>query len=312
MPSATGRPFDALPIQILVFCLLWSSAFAAAKLTLAYAPPLLLLAARFLVAAAVMFAALAWRRPQRQLGRRDLLIFAVLGIANNGIYLALNYIGLQSTSAGITAIISSVNPVLTALLAAVFLGEPMTWRKALGLLLGVGGVIFVVQSRISGRLEDPVGIACTVAGLLSLVAGTILFKRLAPRGDLWVGTAVQNLAAGLAVLPLALTFERVDDVVLDWRLLVGFVYAALLVSVFAYLLWSHLLRVCGASAASAYHFLMPPLGVLFGWLLLGERPQPIDLLGIVPVALGIYLVTRNVIPSDQKQPRAALPVGSGR
>jgi drug/metabolite transporter (DMT)-like permease len=312
MPSATGRSFDALPIQILVFCLLWSSAFAAAKLTLAYAPPLLLLAARFLVAAAVMFAALAWRRPQRQLGRRDLLIFAVLGIANNAVYLALNYIGMQSTSAGITAIISSVNPVLTALLAAVFLGEPMTWRKALGLLLGVGGVIFIVQSRISGTLEDPVGIACTVAGLLSLVAGTILFKRLAPRGDLWVGTAVQNLAAGLAVLPLALTFERVDDVVLDWRLLVGFVYAALLVSVFAYLLWSHLLRVCGASAASAYHFLMPPLGVLFGWLLLGERPQPIDLLGIVPVALGIYLVTRNVIPSDQKQPRAALPVGSGR
>jgi drug/metabolite transporter (DMT)-like permease len=312
MPSATGRSFDALPIQILVFCLLWSSAFAAAKLTLAYAPPLLLLAARFLVAAAVMFAALAWRRPQRQLGRRDLLIFAVLGIANNAVYLALNYIGMQSTSAGITAIISSVNPVLTALLAAVFLGEPMTWRKALGLLLGVGGVIFIVQSRISGTLEDPVGIACTVAGLLSLVAGTILFKRLAPRGDLWVGTAVQNLAAGLAVLPLALTFERVDDVVLDWRLLVGFVYAALLVSVFAYLLWSHLLRVCGASAASVYHFLMPPLGVLFGWLLLGERPQPIDLLGIVPVALGIYLVTRNVIPSDQKQPRAALPVGSGR
>jgi drug/metabolite transporter (DMT)-like permease len=62
--------------------------------------------------------------------------------------------------------------------------------------------------------------------------------------------------------------------------------------VFAYLLWFHLLDVSGATAASSYHFLMPPLGMLFGWLLLGEGLAPADLVGIVPVALGIYLVTR--------------------
>jgi drug/metabolite transporter (DMT)-like permease len=62
-------------------------------------------------------------------------------------------------------------------------------------------------------------------------------------------------------------------------------------SVVAYLLWFHLLRVAGASTASAYHFLMPPLGLFFGWLLLGERTEPLDLLGVVPVALGIWLVT---------------------
>ena len=59
-----------------------------------------------------------------------------------------------------------------------------------------------------------------------------------------------------------------------------------------YLLWQHLIRVMGATAASSYHFLMPPLGVLFGWLLIGEHVSLADVLGIVPVALGIYLVTR--------------------
>jgi len=54
-----------------------------------------------------------------------------------------------------------------------------------------------------------------------------------------------------------------------------------------------LIRVCGATRASAYHFLMPPLGVLFGWLLLGERVEFADLVGILPVALGIYLVTHG-------------------
>ena len=159
-------------------------------------------------------------------------------------------------------------------------------------MLGVGGVAFIVQSRISGKIDDPIGIAFTIAGLFSLVGGTIFFKWLAPKSDLWLGNAVQNLAAVLALLPPALLFERFSDVVPDWRLAAGFAYSALLVSVFGYLLWFHLFRACGASGASAFHFLMPPLGVLFGWHLLGERVEPIDLLGIVPVALGIYLVTR--------------------
>ena len=63
-------------------------------------------------------------------------------------------------------------------------------------------------------------------------------------------------------------------------------------SILAYLLWFHLLKVSGATAASAYHFLMPPLGMLFAFLVLGEHVEIRDLLGIVPVALGIYLVTR--------------------
>jgi len=67
-------------------------------------------------------------------------------------------------------------------------------------------------------------------------------------------------------------------------------------SIVAYLLWFHLLDVAGASTASAYHFLMPPLGLFFGWLLLDERAEPFDLLGVVPVALGIWLVTHGTAP----------------
>jgi uncharacterized membrane protein len=72
-------------------------------------------------------------------------------------------------------------------------------------------------------------------------------------------------------------------------------------SILAYLLWFHLLKVCGATAASAYHFLMPPLGMLFAFLVLGEHVEFRDLLGIVPVALGIYLVTRPAASSSTKR-----------
>ena len=281
-----------LPVLVAAFALLWASAFSVAKLAVADCPPLLVLAARFLLAATVMFAVAASTGLPLRLERRDCLVFAALGITNQAAYLGLSYVGIRSISSGLAALVISANPVLTAIMAAVFLKEQMTWRKAVGLLLGVGGVAFVVQGRVAGGLEDPVGIGFTIAALISLVGGTILFKRLAPSGGLWIGNAVQSLAAGLAMLPFALTFESAHDVVPSWRLLGSLAYLALFVSIFAYLLWFHLLQVSGATAASSYHFVMPPLGMLFGWLLLGEQVTAVDLLGIVPVAIGIYLVTR--------------------
>lgn len=294
--SPAGSPAAAIPLPVLVatFCLIWSSAFSAAKIALADCPPLLLLTARFLIAGAVVLgaAAAASGATWRGLSRRDLVKLSGLGIANNALYLGLNYVGMRSISSGLSALIVSTNPVLTALLAAVVLDERMTWRKAAGLLLGVGGVAFIVESRIAGGVDSPVGIMFTLAALLSMVGGTILFKRLAPNGGLWIGNGVQNLAGGLALVPFAFTLERVGEITPSWRLVIALAYSALLVSVVGYLLWFHLLTTSGATAASAYHFMMPPLGMLFGWLLLGERVALADFIGIVPVALGIYLVTR--------------------
>jgi drug/metabolite transporter (DMT)-like permease len=297
-PNTVGA-VDPMPFLIAIFCLLWSSAFAVAKLALTDCPPLLLLVARFLLAGGVMLGAAALRPGSWHLGRRDVAVLALLGVANNALYLGLNYVGMQSISAGLSALIVSANPVLTAVLAAVFLSERMTWRKGAGLLLGVAGVGFIVESRIASGTDSPIGIAFTIAALVSLVGGTILFKRLAPKGGLWIGNGIQNLAGGLALLPFAFTFESVGEIVPTWRLLAALAYSVLLVSVFGYMLWFHLLTVSGATAASAYHFLMPPLGMLFGWLLLGEHVAWPDLLGILPVAIGIYLVTRPAAPQKR-------------
>jgi drug/metabolite transporter (DMT)-like permease len=300
MPVAIPVPVpaaaSATPLSIAAFCVLWSSAFAVAKLALADCPPLLLLMARFLLAGAIILvAALILRMPWR-LTRRDIALFALLGVVNNALYLGLNYVGMRGISAGLSALIVSANPVLTAVLAAFVLGERMTWRKAAGLLLGVGGVAFIVESRITGGIDSPAGIALTVAALLSLAGGTILFKLLAPKGVLWIGNGIQNLAGGLVLVPFAFSFESVGEVVPGWRLGLALAYLVVLVSVLAFLLWFQLLAERGATAASAYHFMMPPLGVLFGWLLLGEQVAWPDLLGILPVAIGIYLVTRPAVP----------------
>jgi drug/metabolite transporter (DMT)-like permease len=294
-PAPASAPVSELwipfPLMVTGFCLLWASAFSVAKLAIADCPPLLLLTMRFLIAGVVVLAAAAVFRVPFNLGRRNVLLFAALGIANQAAYLGISYVGLRTIPSGLSALIISANPVLVAVLAVVFLRERVTWRKVVGLVLGVGGVAFVVESRLVGGV-DPVGIALTIVALVSLVAGTILFKRFAPRDGFWVGNGVQSIAAGLAILPFAFAFESVGDIVPTWPLIASIAYLALFVSVFAYLLWFHMLSVSGATAASSYHFLMPPLGMLFGWLLLGEHLAGTDLIGILPVALGIYLVTR--------------------
>jgi drug/metabolite transporter (DMT)-like permease len=292
--------FNPLPLYIGLFCLLWSFAFVAGKIGVTDCPPLILLAARFSLAGILILGITALRgEAWSSLTWRDAAIFAILGIANNALYLGLGYTGLQTVSAGLGALVVSANPVFTAVLAAAFLGETLTWRKVAGLLLGIAGVGFIVWHRMSVGTDDWHGILFTLASLASIVAGTILFKVLAPKGSLWAGNGVQNLSAGIVLLPFAFTLADVSDIVPSVRLLGAFAFLVLGGSILAYLLWFHLLKVCGATAASAYHFLMPPLGMLFAFLVLGEHVEFRDLLGIIPVALGIYLVTRPAAPASR-------------
>jgi len=290
--SVQQARFNWLPLTIPLFCLLWSFAFIAGKIGVTYCPPLILLAARFSLAGLLILGVAAFQRDAWQLSWRDVAVFAGLGVANNALYLGLGYTGLQSVSAGLGGLIVSANPIFTAALAALFLGERLTARKVLGLLLGIAGVSFIVWHRMLVGTDSLHGILFTLASLASIVSGTILFKLFAPKGSLWIGNGIQNMAAGLVLIPVALTFADVNAIQPNMQLAGAFAFLVLGGSVLAYALWFHLLKTCGATEASAYHFIMPPLGILFAFLVLGEYVELRDMLGIVPVALGIYLVTR--------------------
>ena len=129
VPRAT---FNPLPLYIGIFCVLWSFAFVAGKIGVTDCPPLILLTARFSLAGVLILGFSALRGEAWSLTWRDAAVFAILGIANNALYLGLGYTGLQTVSAGIGGLIVSANPVFTAVLAAVFLHEPLTSRKVGG------------------------------------------------------------------------------------------------------------------------------------------------------------------------------------
>ncbi len=277
-------------LLVLVFCLTWASAFPAAKLAIQVGPTLLYLGTRFAIAAALLLGFAWWRGALA--GPVPWLTLLLLGVLNQAGYQGLAWLGMRTVSGGLATIIASLNPVLIAVLAAPVLGERLSWRKMAGMALGFLGAAFVVRERVVVTGEDPTGIALIFIGMLAMTAGTLAYKRLVPRVDLVVSVGAQQVGASIALLLSgALLGESYTSFVPGWQLAATMVWFVAVISIGAFLLWFTLLRAGSAAAASSLHFIIPPLGLLMSWAALGEPLHPLDLLGVIPVALGIRLAT---------------------
>lgn len=287
------------PALAIIFCMIWSSAFVATKLGLQSSPPLILASARFLIAGPLMILIALALRHAFPTDLRSMSLLALLGVLNNALYLGLTFVSLETVSAALVSFIATLNPLVTAALAHWLLGERINARKSAGLLVGAMGVVFVLHRRLGMSIDDPMGVVLSLLGVTSLVLGTILFKRLALKASILAVSGVQVLVGGLALLPLALLLEKTDAVKPDANFLLVTAYLSLVVSVVGTLIWFRLLRRGTASVVSSYHFLTPALGLLFAWAILNETIVWSDMLGSIPISIGIMLVSW----SDRADPR---------
>jgi drug/metabolite transporter (DMT)-like permease len=217
----------------------------------------------------------------------------VLGVLGNAIYLGCTYVALRHLASGVGAIVASTNPLALALVAPWLLREPLTRTKIAGMLLGFGGVVWIMIVRTGTGSANPPDVALAFAGVLASVASTIVFKRWCADLDLRAVNALQLFAAGLVLLPLAIVFEGHPHAIWSWELIVSFWYVVLVMSLGASLLWFWLLTHGEASRVSAYYFLTPVFGLGLAALLLHEPVGVRDLGGLAAIALGISLVQRS-------------------
>lgn len=299
VPARLSRHSPAVVAVALLYILLWSSSFIATKDVLRHSPPLTLLAARLLAAACIMAALARMRGAARPRGRAAWGRLALFGLLNSALPLGFNFEALRHLSAGTGAIIAATNPLIVALVAPRLLGERLSPVRIVGLGLGFGGVIFVMATRLGVGIDTPLGILLSSLSVLSLVAATLLYKRIQPTEHPLVVNAVQLAAAGLAVTPLALLFERPGPVRMAPSFIGAFLYLVLVISIAASLLWFWLLARGEASVVSAYFFLTPIFGIGLAALLLGEPFSARDGLGLGAVAAGIFLISRPaVVPRE--------------
>lgn len=278
---------------VAVFVLLWSSAFAAGKIALQVSPPQLFLGLRFFLAGVLMLGFAFAVGSYRPIGWKGWALLAVLGVLNQAGYQGLAWEAMGTVTSSLVAVIISMNPIFIALLAVPVLGERMSPRRGLGLLLGIAGVVIVLNSRITVSGEDIGGILIMVVSLSSVVLGSVLFKKFQIDAPISVTVGGQFLTAGILLLAIGGLTEDPSQIVFGADYVWVMAYIVFGVSIGGVGLWFYLLTHGSASDASALHFLMPPFGLLFGWLLLGEQAAPGDFIGIVPIAIGIWLATHK-------------------
>lgn len=277
-----------------LFVLLWATGFVGAKFGLPYAPPLKFLLWRFAVVIALMSVVAVATRAVWPRGVQAWHV-AVAGILLQAGYLGGVFVSIDlGMSAGVSALIVSLQPILTASYASTSLstlGERVSARQWAGFVLGLGGVGLVVSGKLGlGGFGWP-AFGAAVLGLLSITAGTLYQKRFCGTQDLRTQSVVQFLAAGLVLLPLSLAFETRE---VEWTgsFLFALGWLVLVLSFGAISLLLLLIRRGAATRVSSLMYLVPPVTALVAWILFDEQLTPSAFAGMVLAVAGVALVVR--------------------
>lgn len=273
-----------------LFVLLWSTGFVSAKYGLPYAEPLTFLLWRFALVVALMLplalaTRAAWPGSPAQLGH-----VAVAGVLMQGGYLGGVFCSIHlGMSAGVTALIVGIQPILTAFASAPLFGERLRARQWLGLVLGFGGVLLVVAGRSSVSGITPATVALAVLALVSITGGTLYQKRYCGAVDLRTGSVIQFCAAGLVLLPLALAFETMQ---VRWtaEFIATIAWLVLVLSIGAISLLYVLIRKGAATQVASLFYLVPPVTALMAYAMFGETLSPVAIAGMALAVTGVALV----------------------
>jgi len=302
MPRSVVTPLAALCVA-----LAWSGSWITGKLALASAPPLEISAVRFIIAAVVLAAvAIATRT---DLGRGSLWPVVLAGVFGYFAYNAFVFVGLTMAPASDGAlIVPTTIPVLTAL-AASFVGERLTATKLVGFALASIGAALVI---LSGQTGDEVSSRRLVGDVLMLlgavcwavytVLGTIALRT---RSPLAVVTIAAPIGAAL-LLPLGFLEKGYADVA-GWStgVWLNVLYLAVAGSVASFILFYWVVRRVGAGVAAMTSYLVPVLTLVMAVVFLGDRPQPLQLVGGVVILAGVRLATLRLARDGQPIPEGA-------
>jgi drug/metabolite transporter (DMT)-like permease len=295
------------PLAAFFTALAWSGSWITGKLAVAGAPPLEISTARFVIAAVVLAAiALATRT---DLGRGNLWPIVLAGFLGYCAYNAFVFVGLTMAPASDGAlIVPTTIPVLTAL-AATFIGERLTTMKVAGFALASIGVALVIAAgqtaeeisnrRLFGDVLMVLGAVCWAA---YTVLGTIAMRT---RSPLAVVTIAAPIGA-LCLVPLGFLEHAYADVT-TWSLSVwlNVLYLALIGSVASFILFYWVVRRVGAGVAAMTSYLVPVLTLAMAVVLLGDRPQPLQLVGGVVILAGVRLATLRLTREGPPLPEGA-------
>jgi drug/metabolite transporter (DMT)-like permease len=280
-----------------LFVLLWSTGFIGARLGVPHAPPLLFLTLRFAAVIVLMaLVAFAMRAPWPR-GREAWANIGIAGLLMHGLYLGGVFIAIsQGLPAGVTSLVVGLQPLLTAMVAAGWLGDRLGGRQWVGLALGFVGVALVVSRQLGGAAPaGPAGgglvsggLPAAVLALVAITAGALWQKRRCPTFDWRTGLVVQFIPAMLAT---ALAAALTEPMQVRWtgEFIFALGWLVLVLSLGAVTLLNTLIRAGTAVDSASLFYLVPPVTALLAWALFDERLTALSLAGMALAAVGVWL-----------------------
>ncbi len=287
-PFSERRWFESLLAWY--FVVVWGSGYLATKVGLQYTAPFTFLSLRFAfgiicILPFVLIARSPWPASRAELGH-VIVAGALMHAVNLGGSHYTQYLGV---SAGIAAVLLSVQPLLTALIASRWMGENLAPRQWAGVALGLAGVVLVVWHKIDVREMTLGALVAVSVSLLAVTAGTLYQRVFCPLVDLRMSALVQFIASLALLVPLAYAVEGFK-VQWAWQLVLAIVFLVVFASIGAVNALHILMRRGHATSVTSLLYLTPIFAVVLELAIFSVVPSLLSLLGIAVTCGGVALV----------------------
>lgn len=276
-----------------IFLLLWSGGFTVAKLGISDADPLTLLALRYACVLVILLPFFLVVRPALPSTRSQWFHLCFVGFLIQVVYFGTAWMAFShGGSAGTVALITSLQPILVALIMPALSQERVSFKRWAGLLLGLTGTTMVLAGNSGIGVISLTVLLFALAALITFTLATIWEKRFGV-GHHPLTSNMLQYGVGLAgTLPLAMLFEPMH-ITVTVPFLFALAYLVLGNSLLAISLLLMMIRRGEATRVSALFFLVPPVSAFIAWLVLGEQMTPLAWLGMVVAAIGVWMTTRR-------------------
>ena len=275
-----------------LFIVLWSSAFVTTKPIIDNSDPFAALAFRFFFVALGFLIYAIYTKQIIFTNIKNLLQSLFSGVLFHGVYLGGVFYSVSiGMPTGITALIVTLQPVLTNVLAEKFLKEKVSFKQWIGILLGFIGASVVLGFDIGSSLPL-MGVIASFIALLAITTSTIWQKRIGNNLSLSVSNMYQAIGGCLFHFLIIIFFT---ETYIDFNstFLIAMSHQIFLVSFGAFTILMFLIKNNSASKTVSIFFLIPPTTAVMAWLFLNETLNNIDLIGFGIATLGVYIATRK-------------------
>lgn len=274
-------------------CFFWGTTYLGIRMALESFPPFVLMAVRFTLSGSILLL-VAWLKGLYLPRGKELWRTALFGVITLGCGTGALVVAEQWIPSGLASLFVTLSPFWMIAAEALIPGGDKPTRAALGgMLVGFIGVALLLQPENASGVSTAVinGFLILQLGCAAWAVGSILQRRLSTKANPIISGAVQQLAAGLAYVPLAL-FSPASDIHISPRGVGAILYLVTFGSIVGYSAFIYAMEKLPVPIVSIYTYVNPVVAIFLGWLIYRENFSPREAVGMVVIFVGVALVKR--------------------